>query len=157
MRRILLLILWHFGLLAGSRLFADVVTLQDGRQISGSVESGNTQELHFKVGDQSQTIDIDEVQAIQFVVSLATLANAPPPPKAEAPVLAAPEPAPAQPNSLFLKDGRHVAGRWWSIDATDMHFLVNNQLRHIPATYSITKYGRPCGVDPASKTLAIAG
>ena len=55
MRRILLLILWHFGLLAGNRLFADVVTLKDGRQISGAVESGNTQELHLKGGDQSQT------------------------------------------------------------------------------------------------------
>src|SRR5580704_11706495 len=116
MRRILLLILWHFGLLASNRHFADVVTLQDGRQISGSVESGNTQELHIKVGDQSQTIDIHEVQAIQFGVSLPAPA-APPPPKAVAPVLAAPEPAPAPSNGLFLKDGMHVTGRWWSIDA----------------------------------------
>jgi len=132
MRRILLLILWHFGLLAGNRLFADVVTLKDGRQISGAVESGNTQELHLKGGDQSQTIDIHEVQAIQFGVSLPAPATATPPPKAAAPVPAAPEPAPAQPNSLFLNDGTHVAGRWWSIDATDMHFLVNDQLEHYP-------------------------
>jgi hypothetical protein len=124
MRRILLLILWQFGLLAGSRLFADVVTLQDGRQISGSVESGNIQELHIKVGDQSQTIDIHQVQTIQFGVSL--------PAKAADVAPAAPEPAPAQPNSLILKDGTHVAGRWWSIDATTMHFLVNNQLQHYP-------------------------
>jgi hypothetical protein len=132
MRRILLLILWVFGLLAGNWLFADVVTLQDGRQISGSVESGNTQELHIKVGDQSQAIDIHEVQAIQFGVSLPSPATAPPPPKAAVPAPAAPEPVPAQPNSLFLKDGTHVAGRWWSIDATDMHFLVNDQLQHYP-------------------------
>jgi hypothetical protein len=132
MRRILLLILWHFGLLAGSRLFADVVTLKDGRQISGFVESGNTQELHIKVGDQSQTIDIHQVQAIQFDVSLPAPATAPPPPKAATPAPAAPEPAPAQPNSLILNDGTHVTGRWWSIDATHMHFLVNNQLQHYP-------------------------
>lgn len=133
MRRILLLILWHFGLLAGNRLFADVVTLKDGRQISGSVESGNTQELHMKFGDQSQTIDIHEVQAIQFGVSLAPAANASPPPKAApAPAPAAREPAPTQPNSLFLNDGTHVSGRWWSIDATDLHFLVNDQLQHYP-------------------------
>jgi hypothetical protein len=50
MRRTLLLIVWHFGLLAGDRLFGDVVTLVNGRQISGSVESGNTQELHIKAG-----------------------------------------------------------------------------------------------------------
>ncbi len=126
MRRILLLILWYFGLLASNRLFADVVTLQDGRQISGSMESGNTQELHIKVGDQSQTIDIHEVQVIQLGVSLPASAA----PKAAVPASKAPEPAPDQPNSLFLKDGTQVAGRWWSIDASDIHFLVNNQLKY---------------------------
>src|SRR5580698_2031863 len=127
MRRILLLIFWQFSLLAGSRLFADVVTLNDGRQISGSVESGNIQELHIKVGDRSDTIDIHQVQAIQFGVSLPA-----PPPKTADVTPAAHEPAPAQPNSLILNDGTHVTGRWWSIDATMMHFLVNSQLQHYP-------------------------
>jgi len=131
MRKLLLLLLWQFGLLAGSRLFADVVTLKDGRQISGLVESGNIQELHIKAGDQSQTIDIHEVQSIQFGVSLPAAPAAPPPPKAANPP-AAPEPAAAQPNRLILHDGTHVAGRWWSIDATHMHFLVNDQLQHYP-------------------------
>ena len=132
MRRILLLIFWQFGLLAGCRLFADVVTLKDGRQISGLVESGNIQELHIKVGDQSQTIDIHQVQAIQFGVSLPAPPASPAPPKAADLAHAAPEPAPAQPNSLILNDGTHVTGRWWSIDATDMHFRVNDQLQHYP-------------------------
>src|SRR6202451_4475576 len=132
MRRILLLILWHFGLLAGNRLFADVVTLQDGRQISGPVESGNTQELHIQAGNQSQTIDIHDVRAVQFGVSLPAPATAPPRTKAAVPVPAAPEAAPAQPNSLFLNDGTHVSGRWWSVDATDVHFLVDQQLQHYP-------------------------
>src|SRR5271169_2644685 len=100
MRRILLLVLSHFGLLVGNRLLADVVTLRDGRQISGSVESGNTQELHIKVGDQSETIDIHEVRGVQFVVSLPAPATAPTASKAAASVLAASEPAPAQPNAL---------------------------------------------------------
>jgi hypothetical protein len=126
-RRTLLLTLLYFGPIAGSRLFADVVTLNDGRQISGSVESGNTQELHIKVGDQSQTIDIHEVQIIQLAVS----SSAPAPSKASA---TASEPAPDQPNTLFLNDGTHVAGRWWSIDATDITFLVNSQLQHYPRT-----------------------
>src|ERR1035438_2333187 len=115
MRRILLLMLWQFGLLAGSRLFADVVTLNDGRQISGLVESGNIQELHIKVGDQSQTIDIHQVQAIQFGVSLPAPPAAPPPPKAADRAL---EPAPAgataPADTLILKDGTRVTGRWWS-------------------------------------------
>jgi hypothetical protein len=92
MRRILLLIFWQFGLVAGGRLFADVVTLKDGRQISGLVESGNTQELHIKVGDQSQTVDIQQVQAIQFGVSLPAPPAAPPPANAAD---LAPQPAPA--------------------------------------------------------------
>jgi hypothetical protein len=132
MRRILLLIFWQFGLLAGGRLLADVVTLKDGLQISGLVESGNTQELHIKVGDQSQTIDIHEVQAIQFRVTLPATPAASPPRKAADLARAAPETAPAQPNSLILNDGTHVTGRWWSIDATGMHFLVNNQLQNYP-------------------------
>lgn len=130
-KRTLLLVLWQFGLLAGSLLLADVVTLKDGRQISGSLESGNIQELHIKVADQSQSIDIHDVQTIQFGVSLPAPAAAPPPSKA-ADVAAAVEPAPAQPNSLILHDGTHVAGRWWSLDAANLHFLVNNQLQHYP-------------------------
>ena len=47
MRSVLLLVLW-----AGGRLFADVVTLNDGRQVSGLVESGNTQKLQIKTSDQ---------------------------------------------------------------------------------------------------------
>jgi hypothetical protein len=124
MRRILLLIVWQFGLLAGGRLFADVVTLNDGRQISGLLESGNIRELHIKVGDQSQTIDIHDVQAIQFGVSL------PGPPTAAAPTLKAG--AAAQADTLILKDGTHVTGRWWSVDASHVHILVNNQLQHYP-------------------------
>jgi hypothetical protein len=123
MRRILLLIVWQLGLLAGGRLFADVVTLNDGRQISGLLESGNIRELHVKVGDQSQTIDIHDVQAIQFGVSLSA-------PTAAAPTLKAG--AAAQSDTLILKDGTHVTGRWWSIDASHVHILVTNQLQHYP-------------------------
>ena len=134
MGRVLLLILLHFGLLAGNRLFADVVTFKDGRQISGSVESGNTQELHIKSGDQSQTIDIHDVQIIQIGVTLSAAETVAPPSKAAAATPTAPEPAPDQPNSLFLNDGTHITGRWWSIDATDIHFLVNNQLQRYRRT-----------------------
>ncbi len=96
MRRILLLIFWQFGLLAGGGLFADVVTLKDGHQISGLVETGNIQQLHIKVGDQSQTIDVHEVQAIQLGISLPAPPAGPPPAKAADPApTAAPPPAKA--------------------------------------------------------------
>lgn len=136
MRRILLLGLWQFGLLAGSLLSADTVTLKDGRRISGSVESGNLAELHIKVGDQSQTLDIHQVQAIQFGAS------------------PAPSSATGQPNTLDLKDGTHVTGRWWSIDATDVHFLVKDQLQHYPrADVTGVTFGSATGTaPPASPT-----
>jgi len=38
----------------------------------------------------------------------------------------------AKADTLILKDGTHVTGRWWSIDARQVHFLVNNQLQHYP-------------------------
>ena len=38
----------------------------------------------------------------------------------------------AQADTLILKDGTHVTGRWWSIDASHVHFLVDNQLQHYP-------------------------
>ena len=38
----------------------------------------------------------------------------------------------ARADTLILKDGTHVTGRWWSIDANQVHFLVNNQLQHYP-------------------------
>jgi len=121
MRRILLIVCWQFGLLAGSRLFADVVVLNDGRQVSGSVESGNTQELHIKVGDQSQTIDVHLVQAIQFGGSA---------PAAGGPTLKGGTAEHA--DTLILQDGTQVAGRWWALDANHIHLLVNNQLQHYP-------------------------
>src|ERR1700683_2514077 len=132
MKRILLLIFCQFRLLGGGVLFADVVTLNDGRQISGLVESGNIQELHIKVGDRSDTIDIHQVQAIQFGVSLPAPPVASPPPKTADVAPTAHEPAPAQPNSLILNDGTHVTGRGWCIDATTMHFVLNNRLQDYP-------------------------
>jgi hypothetical protein len=155
MRRILLVVFWQFSLLAGGRLFADVVTLNDGRQISGLVESGNIQELHIKLGDRSETIDIHRVQAIQFGVSLPAPPVAPPPPKAADVAPAAHEPAPAQPNSLILNDGRRVTGRWWSIDAATMHFLVNNQLQQYPrAGVSAVTFGNATLPPPPARSTS---
>jgi hypothetical protein len=45
---------------------ADIVTLKDGTQISGSVESGGTREIRVKVGETSQTVSVDRIQSIHF-------------------------------------------------------------------------------------------
>lgn len=33
-------------------------------------------------------------------------------------------------DTLLLRDGTKVTGRWWSADAGQIHFLVDNQLQH---------------------------
>jgi hypothetical protein len=35
-------------------------------------------------------------------------------------------------DTLILRDGTRVTGRWWAVDANEVHFLVDNQLRHYP-------------------------
>jgi hypothetical protein len=90
-RTVLLPLLW-LGMLAGKTAFADMITLKDGRQIAGLIEDGNIQQVHIRTEGRTETIAVDEIQSIQFGVSVA----APPRPltSAPAPVLA---PAPPQP------------------------------------------------------------
>jgi hypothetical protein len=66
MKRTLLLIAWPFCLAYETNLLADVITLKNGRQISGSVESGGTRELQVRVGTDSQTVLVDQIRSIQF-------------------------------------------------------------------------------------------
>jgi hypothetical protein len=57
-----------FVLLLTVAASADVVTLKDGRRISGQVESGNTQELRIRSGVRTEAVPIDQVQSIRFGV-----------------------------------------------------------------------------------------
>jgi hypothetical protein len=88
MKRTLLLLLWQFGMLAGVNAFADVVTLKGGRQVSGSIESGNTQEVRIQTESRTEVVPVDQIQSIRFGVEEA----APPPPSTKT---SAPAPAPA--------------------------------------------------------------
>ncbi len=98
MNRTLLLSLWLFGMLAGTSALADVITLKDGHQVSGSIVDGNIEQVHIQTEGRSETIAVDEIQSVQFGVN----AVAPPKPStavrapAPAPAIpAAPQPAPA--------------------------------------------------------------
>jgi uncharacterized membrane protein len=51
---------------SGGNALADIVTLRDGSQISGLVESGGAREIQIKVGETSQPLSIDRIQSIQF-------------------------------------------------------------------------------------------
>jgi hypothetical protein len=77
MKRPLPFIFWHICLLPGANVFADVVTLKDGRQISGVVESGTAREVRIKVADDSQVVAVDQIQSIRF--DLPTIAPLPEP------------------------------------------------------------------------------
>jgi YMGG-like Gly-zipper len=66
MRRTLLILVWQLGILAGTYALADVVTLKDGRQVSGLIESGNTQEVRIQTDGRTEVIAVDEIQSIRF-------------------------------------------------------------------------------------------
>jgi hypothetical protein len=101
MNRTLLHLLWLFGMLAGTHALADVITLKDGRQVSGSIEDGNIQQVRIRTEGRTDIIAVDEIQSIQFGVNAvlpprpSTAPPAPAPASAPAPVLAAPQSVPA--------------------------------------------------------------
>jgi hypothetical protein len=111
--------------LVGLSVLADVVTMKDGKQISGHVESGDTREIHIKVGESAQTIAVNLIQSIQFetapgVADGGTKAFGPiPVPSASAPTGAAAEPVPTPlpvparvgPQSFTLPAGTEIAIR----------------------------------------------
>ena len=88
--------------LAGSGL-ADTVTLRSGRVIKGTYLGGSARQVRIDVGDQIQTLDIDDISRIEFTAPAAVqLPPAQPaivtPPAPPAPVAASvPPAAPAAP------------------------------------------------------------
>lgn len=81
-----------FIALLGSSALADVVTLKNGQQITGTVESAGSKQLLIKVGDDAQVISMDQIASIQFNPLLETAA-APAPPEPPAPPAAPLAPA----------------------------------------------------------------
>jgi hypothetical protein len=70
-----------------------VVTLKDGRQISGQIESGSPREIQIRVDNHAQAIAVDQIQSIQF----------------DPPATAAPAPVGAQ--TVTLPVGTEIAVR----------------------------------------------
>jgi uncharacterized protein YcfJ len=128
MKRTLLLLVWQFGMLAGANALADTVTLKDGRQVSGLVTSGNTQEVCVQTEGRTEVIAVDQIQSIRFgpVVAAPPRTSSPLPAQvAAAPVPAAPAPvqqpaaptaptapsAEAVPHTITLPAGTEIAVR----------------------------------------------
>ena len=66
MKRTLLVLLCEFALLSGVNACADVITLKDGSQVYGVIESGNTQQVHIQTGGHSEVVRVEQIQSIRF-------------------------------------------------------------------------------------------
>jgi hypothetical protein len=105
-------------MLTGAAL-ADVVTLKDGRRVSGVIESGNTQELRIRNNGRTEVISIDQVQSIRFGVldapapapSATTDTSPAAPPTAAALAASAPAPQPSSARVITLPSGTEIAVR----------------------------------------------
>lgn len=69
-------------------IFADTVTLRNGRVVEGTYLGGSARQVRVAVGDQIQTFGVDDVAKIEFGAS----APAPAPVSSAAPVAPAPAP-----------------------------------------------------------------
>src|SRR5579871_6791257 len=122
LKRIALLV-WICGTLACMPAFADTVTLKDGRQVSGVVESGNTQEVRIQTEGRTDVIAVDQIQSIRFgppdvappPPQPSSLPSAAPPKPSPAPVPPPPPPAPS--HGITLPAGTEIAVR--TIDRID--------------------------------------
>ena len=98
MKRTYLVVAWVCGMLAIAPAFADIVTLKDGRQVSGVIESGNTQEVRIQIEGRTEAIAVDQIQSIRFGVMAPAAPPAARPQTSSAPAApptAKPAPAPA--------------------------------------------------------------
>jgi hypothetical protein len=64
-QRTLLFVLGPLCLLQASA-YCDVVTLRNGSQIVGSIESGGVSEIQVRIGTAFQALRVDQIQSIQF-------------------------------------------------------------------------------------------
>src|ERR1043165_6637013 len=102
--------------------FADTVRMKDGRTIQGTYLGGSARQVRMEVRDQIQTLDVSDIDRIEFGGNFAPAPPPPPPPpppQAENRPVLRPEPPPAAPappysaqsGSITLPAGPHIAGR----------------------------------------------
>jgi hypothetical protein len=122
----------HVGIVLAlaTSAFADTVKLKSGKVVEGTYLGGSARQVRLEVGDQIQTLDVADIDRIEFGAIVAA-APAPPPRPApvqnDRPVLMRPEsaPAPAPPTqhaatsegSMELPAGTNLVIRM--IDAVD--------------------------------------
>jgi len=82
-------------------VFADTVKLKSGRVIQGTYLGGSARQVRVEVGDQIQTLDVSDIDRIEFGGEVAA-APAPPAPPPAPPVLA-PRPAQAENRPVLMR------------------------------------------------------
>jgi hypothetical protein len=138
--------IWHVGIVLAlaTSAFADTVKLKDGRVVQGTYLGGSARQVRIEVRDQIQTLDVADIDRIEFGGEIAA-APAPPPPPPPAPrpappseesrpVLMRPDPTPppapqhastASQGSLELPAGTNLVIRM--IDAVDSEIARQGQ------------------------------
>lgn len=93
--------LLHVGIVLAlaTSAIADTVKLKSGRVIEGTYLGGSSRQVRLEVGDQIQTLDVADIEKIEFG-SLAAAAPAPPPPPAPAPP---PRPTQAESRPVIMR------------------------------------------------------
>jgi len=66
--------------------FADTVTLKDGRVVRGTYLGGSPRQVKLEVGDQIQTLDVSDIERIEFGRGASPRAAVEPPPPPPPPV-----------------------------------------------------------------------
>ena len=126
MKRTSFVLLWQFGMLTGVGAFGDVVTLNDGQQVSGLITSGNTQEVRVQTEGRTEVIAVDQIRSIRFgpqAEAPPRPSTQPPPPAAVVRTASQSAPPPAAPSSptvshrIILPIGTEIAVR--TIDRID--------------------------------------
>jgi hypothetical protein len=110
--------------------FADTVTMKDGRVVRGTYLGGSPRQVRVEVGDQIQTLDVSDIDRIEFGRGAPQSAREPqPPPPPPPPVREEPQPivrpdppqapsaAARQPNGALLPAGTSLVIRM--IDGVD--------------------------------------
>jgi hypothetical protein len=68
------------ALTLASGAFADTVRMKDGRRVHGTYLGGSARQVRIEVGDQIQTLDVTDIERIEFGGPAAMPAPPPPPP-----------------------------------------------------------------------------
>ncbi len=129
----------HVGILlaAATSLFADSVKMKDGSVVRGNYLGGSARQVRMEVGDQIKTLDVADIDRIEFGGEVAAAPAPPPPPRPapvnDRPVLIRPDstPAPARSQSaasqgtIELPAGTNLTIRM--IDAVDSEVARQGQ------------------------------